>query len=117
VALLLVLLLVPAVWVKLMLRKSSGEMVLPYLAFAVPCIAVAVVAPLLRTWEGRGASPRTLAVAWSLCMTILLFGVFASTFYSAAELRLMDRGDAVGVLFMACMGGAFAGRSHATAAC
>ena len=109
VVLLLVLLLVPAFLVKLLLRKALGEMVYPYLAYAVPCLTFLFVALLLRTWEGRGASPKALAVAWSLCTTLFMFSAFAATFYSGVELHLIDHGDAVGGFMVACVGGAFAG--------
>jgi hypothetical protein len=107
--LLLVLLLVPTFLIKLLLRKAVGDMVYPYLTYAVPCLTFLFVALLLRTWEDHGASPRRLALAWSLCTTLFIFVVFAATFYSGVELHLVDPGDAVGAFVVACVGGASVG--------
>ncbi len=77
------------------LNKTTGELVGPYLAFAVPW---AILAPLiwwLRKWEEQGASPKRLAREWGLSMALFGVAMAAAVFYSGVELRLMDTTDAV----------------------
>ena len=78
------------------LKKTAGELVGPYLAFAIPWVIMAPLIWWLRKWEEQGASPKRLARGWGLSMA--LFGVtgIAATYYSGTELHLMDPKDAVG---------------------
>jgi len=78
------------------LNKTAGELVGPYLAFAVPW---AILAPLiwwLRKWEEQGASPKRLARGWGLSMALFGVVVAVAVFYSGIVLRLIDPTDAVG---------------------
>jgi hypothetical protein len=109
IVLYLALVLVPAFLVMLVLHKTVGEITGPYLAYAVPGPIFLLVILWLRTWEERGASPRQVALVWSLCTTLFMFLVFGATVYSGVELHLIDPNDAVGTLVVGCVGGALVG--------
>ena len=78
------------------LNKTAGELVGPYLAFAVPWIIIAPLVWWLRVLEEQGTSPKRLARGWLLSTTLFLVAVMIATVYSGIELRLMDPKDALG---------------------
>ena len=100
------LILVPVLFVMLVLHKTAGEMVGPYVAFALPGPIFLLVSMWLRVWEDRGASPRRLALAWSICILLFMFVGLGATFYSGVELHLINLQDAVGGFVVACVAGA-----------
>jgi hypothetical protein len=78
------------------LKKTAGELVGSYLAFATPA---AIIMPLiwwLRKWEERGASPKRLARGWGLGTALFAIGVDVAVFYSGMVLHLMNPTDVVG---------------------
>jgi predicted Na+-dependent transporter len=93
----------------LVFHKTPNEMAGPYLAYAVPGPIFLLVVLGLRTWEDRGGSPKRLAIAWTLCTTLFMFIILGATVYSGAKLHLIDPNDAVGILVVACVGGALIG--------
>lgn len=72
------------------LKKTAGELVGPFLAFAVPCAIFAPLVWWLRIREEEGASPKHLALGWVFSAALFFVAVMAATFYSGIELRLMD---------------------------
>lgn len=91
----LVLELGPFVIAAWALKKTAGELVGPYLAFAVPW---AIMAPLiwrLRKWEEGGVSPKRLAHGWGFSMALFGVAVGLAVFYSGIKLQVMDSKDAV----------------------
>ncbi|MBI3677841.1 MAG: hypothetical protein HY243_14630 [Proteobacteria bacterium] len=87
------LMLVPAILVMLILRKTVEEMAGPYLAFAVMGPVFLLVVLALWTWEDRGASPKPLTLAWCLCMALFMLTAFAATAYSGVALHIIGAQD------------------------
>jgi len=77
-------------------KRTVGELVGPYLAFAAPALIMMPLVWLLRMWEGQGASPKRLARGWGLCVVLFGVAVQIATFYSGIKLRLIDPDDAIG---------------------
>lgn len=100
--------LVPAMLVMLILHKTAGEMTIPYLAFTVPGAVFVFVAKGLRSWEDHGATPRRLALVWSLSMAVFMVTVLGATTYAAFTFHLMPQEDAVGTFALAAVGGTLA---------
>ncbi len=85
------------------LNKTVGELVGPYLAFALPW---AIVAPLiwwLRMLEEQGTPPKPLARGWLLTTSIFFAAVMVAALYSAVELHLIDPKDALGAVVVAVL--------------
>lgn len=85
------------------LKKSVGELVGPYLAFAVPAVIIFPLVWWLRIWEEQGASPKRLARGWVLSTALFLIAGIVATFYSGIELRLMAPKDALGGFIVAVL--------------
>jgi len=98
---------VAALLVMLVLHKSAGEMVGPYLAYAVPGPIFLLVVLWLRAWEDRGASPKLLALVWCLCTTLFMFTIVGATTYSGVVLHLIDSEDRVAFFIVSGVMGAF----------
>jgi hypothetical protein len=77
------------------LEKSAGELVGPYLAFAIPWVITAPLIWWLRRREELGASPKMLAHGWGMSMALFVLALAIAVFYSGVKLRLMTRSDAV----------------------
>ena|SRR5882724_12414934 len=82
--------------VKQILHAPEGELVGPYLAFAVPGVILLPAAWRLRKWEERGASPRRLALWWGMLIVSFASAVLVAFVYSGIELHLIDPSDIVG---------------------
>ncbi len=78
------------------LKKTVGELIGLYLAFAVPAVILMPLVWWLRVREEQGASPKRLARGWVLSTALFLVAVIVATCYSGVELRLMDPMDALG---------------------
>ncbi|MGB8480129.1 MAG: hypothetical protein WCE63_15055 [Acidobacteriaceae bacterium] len=78
------------------LKKTVGELVGPYLAFAVPSVIIMSLVWWLRIWEQEGISPKRLARGWGLSIALFGVTVTGASFYSGVALRLMDPKDALG---------------------
>ncbi len=89
IAINLAIALVLTVLLKLAFHLRLGQLVAPFLVFAAPAIFLPPVV-LLRRWEGRGAPPRHVALAWSLWIGLLVFGVDVGLLYLARVLRMFD---------------------------
>jgi len=100
------LVLVPVLFAMLVLHKTAGEMAGPYVAFALPGPIFLLLAMWLRVWEDRGASPRWLALSWSVCMLLFMLVVLCAIFYSGVELDLINLHDVAGSSVVACVAGA-----------
>lgn len=81
--------MVPAFIVKLVLNKPFGELVGPYVAFAMPGMVFVPLAWWLRQREGKGLSSRSLALGWGLYMALFVSLVTSALFYSGAELQVI----------------------------
>jgi hypothetical protein len=77
-------------------KKTVGELVVPYLAFAVPAVVMMPLVWWLRMSEEQGASPKRLARGWVLCMAMFFVAVIGAVLYSGIEFRLIDPKDALG---------------------
>lgn len=85
------------------LKKTAGELVGPYLAFAAPWAIMAPSIWWLRKWEEQGASAKKLARGWGLSMALFGFMAVAALFYSGVMLGLMDLSNAVGGFIVAVL--------------
>jgi hypothetical protein len=85
------------------LKKGVGEIVGPYLAFAVPAVVMMALVWWLRVWEKQGTSPKRLARGWVLSTATFFVAVIVAVFYSGVELRLMDPKDALGGIVVAVL--------------
>jgi hypothetical protein len=85
------------------LEKTIGELVGPYLAFAVPAVIMMPLVWWLRVWEKQGTSPKRLARGWVLSTAMFFVAGIVATFYSGVELRLMDPKDAMGGFVVAVL--------------
>ncbi len=90
----------------LVARKSVGELVGPYLAFAAPASIVLALVWWLKNWEKRGASPRRLALGWCLSAVFFFSGTAIALVYSGIVLRLVDQRNIV-IFVVACVAGVF----------
>jgi hypothetical protein len=84
------------------LKKTVGELVGPYLAFAVPAVILMPLVWWLRVWEEQGTSPKRLARGWGLSMALFGVAVAVAVFYFGVELHLVGWGDAI-VSFVVCV--------------
>jgi hypothetical protein len=105
IVLLLVLELIPAIVVKEVLHVTMGQLVGPYLAFAVPAVLFLLLAWWLRRQEERGATARRLALAWGLSAGLFVLTIGVALFYSASALRLIDPREFLGPLIFAVSAG------------
>lgn len=78
------------------LKKPVGDLVGPYLAFAMPAVILMPLVWSLRMWEEEGASPKRLARGWGLGMALFGVAVQVATFYSGIKFHLIDPDDAIG---------------------
>ncbi|HEU5458559.1 MAG TPA: hypothetical protein VFU68_08065 [Terracidiphilus sp.] len=86
----------PFLVVRLIFKRSVGELVGPYLAFALPALIFMPLVWWLRMLEEQGVSPKRLARGWLLSMAIFCFTVIGATFYSGLKFQLIDPKDALG---------------------
>jgi hypothetical protein len=93
----------PCLIVARVLNVAAGELVGPYLAFAVPWAILAPLIWLLRKGEEQGASPKRLAHGWGLGMAIFGVAAAVAVFYSGIALRLVDVTNAISGLFAAVL--------------
>ena len=77
-------------------KKTTSELIGPYLAFALPAVIFMPLVWWLRILEEQGTSPKRLARGWLLSTAIFFFTVIIATFYSGVEFRFMDPKDALG---------------------
>jgi chromate transport protein ChrA len=77
-------------------KKTVGELVGPYLAFAVPAVIMMPLVWWLRMSEELGTSPKRLARRWVLSAAMFFVAVIVAVFYSGVEFRLIDPKDALG---------------------
>ena len=77
------------------LKKSVGELVGPYLAFAIPWMFLAPLIWWLRRWEEQGASHKRLAHGWALAVVLFAILVAFAVCYSGVALYLMKPTDAI----------------------
>jgi hypothetical protein len=99
---------VPALLVMLVLHKTVDDVAVTYLAFTVPQAVFLFVAKGLRSWEEHGATPRRLALVWTLCMVTFMFAVFGALFYATVAFHLISQEDAIGTFALAAVGGGVA---------
>jgi hypothetical protein len=85
------------------LKKTVGELVGPYIAFAVPAVIMMPLVWWLRMSEEQGASPKRLARGWVLSTAMFFVAVIVAVFYSGIELRLVDPKDALGGFVVAVL--------------
>src|SRR5450631_2226002 len=78
------------------LKITVGELVGPFLVFAVPAAILMPLVWWLRVWEEEGASPKRLARGWGLSVALFGVAVQIAAFYSGIKFHLMDPDDAVG---------------------
>jgi len=76
-------------------KKTEGELIGPYLAFAVPPLILMPLVWWLRVWEEQGTSPKRLARGWGMGVAFWGVSVLAATTYSGVNLRLIDPMDAL----------------------
>jgi len=76
--------------------KTAGELVSPFLAFAVPWAIFAPLVWWLRILEEQGTSPKQLARGWVLSVAVFFIAVIVAVIYSGIEFRLIDPKDALG---------------------
>jgi hypothetical protein len=69
--------------VGLAFKKSIGELITPFLAFAVPALIFFPLVWWLRILEKQGTSPKRLARGWVSSTALFLIAAMAATFYSA----------------------------------
>lgn len=93
-----------AFMVKIVLNKATGELVIPYLAFAIPIVILLPMALLLRKWETQGASFRQIAFGWVAFLAIFVFTINFAVFYSGVKFHLVDPGDAGFFIVAAAIG-------------
>ncbi len=91
----LVLELGPFVLVAAILKRSAGELVGPYLAFAIPWMFLAPLIWWLRRWEEQGASHKRLAHGWALAVALFAILVAFAVCYSGVVLFLVKPTDAI----------------------
>ena len=77
------------------LKKTVGQLVGPYLAFAVPAVILMSLVWWLRVWEEQGTSPKRLARGWGMSVALWGVSVLVATTYSGVKLRLIDPMDAL----------------------
>ena len=77
-------------------KKTAGELLGPYVAFAFPCVIFLPLVWWLRKWEKQGISPKRLARGWGLSMMLFCVAVIVAVFYSGISLHLINLSDAVG---------------------
>jgi len=87
--------LVPFSLAGLVLKKTPGELVAPYLAFAVPWVILAPPIWWLRKWEGSGVSPKRLAQGWGVSMVLFGIAVNFAVFYSGVQFHIIGLEDAI----------------------
>lgn len=90
--------------VKAVIRVTTGDLVGPYLAFAVPAVICLLLAWRLKRWEEHGPSSRLLALGWSLGTVFLFSTVIIAFFYSGLRLHFLNLGDAKGFIAVAVVG-------------
>lgn len=101
--------LAPALMAKLLLHKAVGQLVGPYLAFALPGVSSLLLILWLWKWEERGASPTHLALGWGLTLAFFSLALSAALLYSVVNLRLANPSDAVWVFGIIGVGGTASG--------
>jgi hypothetical protein len=79
----------------MLLKKTIGELVIPYIAFAIPWVIFAPIIWWLRKWEEQGASPTRLARLWALGVAVFGTTIYLAAFYSARMLDFMSGTDAL----------------------
>jgi len=84
-------------------KKSIGELITPFLAFAVPALIFFPLVWWLRILEKQGTSPKRLARGWVSSTALFLIAAMAATFYSGIHLRLMDSNGAMVVFAVASL--------------
>jgi hypothetical protein len=80
------------------LKKTVGELVGPYLAFALPAVIFMPLVWWLRMSEEEGASPKRLAREWGVSVAFWGVAVAVAVIYSGVKLGFMDSKDAIGGL-------------------
>jgi hypothetical protein len=80
----------PAVLItKLISGKTFGDLTGPYLAFVAPQVVVMMLIGCIHKWQERGASHRSLSIAWALSMAIFGGGVGAGFLYSLKKFDMI----------------------------
>ncbi len=84
----------PFLIAKHVLRKTTGELAGPYLAFAVPWAILAPIIWWLRKWEEKGVTPKRLARGWGASMVLFVVAVGVAVFYSGVKFGFISPIDA-----------------------
>jgi hypothetical protein len=84
-------------------KKTAGELIGPYVAFALPAVIIMPLVWWLRILEEQGTSPKRLARGWLISTAIFCFTVIGATFYSGLKFQLIDPKDALGGLIVSVL--------------
>jgi len=93
----------PFLIIGLGLKKTVGELLGPYLAFAAPAVILMPLVWWLRVWEKQGISPKRLARAWGVSVALWGVSVVVATIYSGVKFGFMDPMDALGGLIVSVL--------------
>ena len=90
----------------LALNKPVGDLVGPFLSYAIPAAILLALVWWLRKREDNGAaSPKQLARAWGVSMILFLVAVISATCYSGVMLHLMSLSDAIATFIVSFLMG------------